>query len=197
MPNLAFMTDVKHIEACCEADQLTGKEMENHQEGGWQTFLIGSEPDGGPAGGESGDLGELSELLPCPHQPCQWKSSNHRGCWESAGRDGGPGWGTEVTGKGPPWEQTPLPCGILGASWTCSRNAGSSALLPGFSSRKTPWGSTMCQAQCWALEMSVNATWVSSLIPPQAQSSLPPSLPLCLGRTWGIWVTQWLLGGLG
>lgn len=52
MPDLAFMTDVKHSEACCEADQLIGKEMDDHQEGGWQTFLTGSEPDGGPVGGE-------------------------------------------------------------------------------------------------------------------------------------------------
>ena len=34
MPDLAFMTDVKYIEACCEADQLIGKETEDHQEGG-------------------------------------------------------------------------------------------------------------------------------------------------------------------
>lgn len=75
MPDLAFMTDVKYIEACCEADQLIGKETEDHQEGGWPAFLSlcrhGSESDGGPVGGEKGDLGKLSELLPCPHQSCQ------------------------------------------------------------------------------------------------------------------------------
>lgn len=92
--------------------------------------------------------------------------------------------------QGPPWEQAPLPCSILGASWACSRNVGSSALLPGFSSRKTPWGSTVCQAQCWALEMSVNTTRGSTQIWPQSQSSLPPSVSLYLGRTWGIWVTH-------
>lgn len=120
------MTDVKYIEACCEADQLIGKETEDHQ-GGWPDFLSlcrhSSESAGGPVGGERGDLGELSELLPRPHQACQWKSPNHRGCWESAGRMEDQGGG--LRWQGPPWEQAPLPCSILGASWACSRNVGS------------------------------------------------------------------------
>lgn len=39
MPDLAFMTDVKYIEVCCEADRLIGKEMKDHQEDGWEVFL--------------------------------------------------------------------------------------------------------------------------------------------------------------
>lgn len=41
MPDLGFMTNVKYIEVCCEADRLIGKEMEDPQEDGWETFLKG------------------------------------------------------------------------------------------------------------------------------------------------------------
>ena len=59
MPHLGFMTNVKYIEVCCEADHLIGKGMEDHQDDGWEAFLkgfpvslcrYGSEPDGGPMG---------------------------------------------------------------------------------------------------------------------------------------------------
>ncbi|XP_078305090.1 uncharacterized protein LOC144616727 isoform X2 [Panthera onca] len=41
MPDPGFMTDVKYIEVCCEADRLIGKEMKDHQEDGWEAFLKG------------------------------------------------------------------------------------------------------------------------------------------------------------
>lgn len=41
MPHLGFMTNVKYIEVCCEADHLIGKGMEDHQEDGWEAFLKG------------------------------------------------------------------------------------------------------------------------------------------------------------
>lgn len=36
-----FMTDVKYIDMCCEADHLIGKEMKAHQEDEWEASLKG------------------------------------------------------------------------------------------------------------------------------------------------------------
>lgn len=40
-PEPGFMTDVKYIEGCCEADRLIGKEMKDLQEDGWGACLKG------------------------------------------------------------------------------------------------------------------------------------------------------------
>lgn len=50
--DLGFMTDVKYIEVCCEADRLIGKEMEDHQEDGWEAFLKGFTVSLGRCGNE-------------------------------------------------------------------------------------------------------------------------------------------------
>lgn len=41
LPDLGFMTDVKYIDMCCEADHLIGKEMKAHQEDEWEASLKG------------------------------------------------------------------------------------------------------------------------------------------------------------
>lgn len=41
LPDLGFMTDVKYIDTCCEADHLIGKEMKAHQEDEWEASLKG------------------------------------------------------------------------------------------------------------------------------------------------------------
>lgn len=84
---------LKHV---VKQDQLIGKEMEDHQEkGGWPAFLPlcrhSSESDVVGQWVEKGDLGRLSELLPCPGLVNEDSQTT-----EVVGRcrqDGGPGWG--------------------------------------------------------------------------------------------------------
>ena len=70
MPDPGFMTDVKYIEVCREADRLIGKEMKDHQEDGWEDFLKGFPVSSrryvnwkkGQLAGERGDFRKESEL---------------------------------------------------------------------------------------------------------------------------------------
>lgn len=82
MPDLGFMTDVKYIEVCCEADRLIGKEMKDHQEDGWEAFssrgflslckgMVVNKK--GQLAGLRGDFSEHSEL-PLVHETWKEKS---------------------------------------------------------------------------------------------------------------------------
>lgn len=161
MPDLGFMTDVKYIEVCCEADRLIGKEMKDHQEDRWEAFLQGflvslhryrSEPEEVPVG-----RWEWRRQWAVWTSACPWLGNQSpqtlEGWWESAGWGGGAGWVLGWCERGHSESEHLLTCDTLGASWTHSKNVGSPAFLPKVSLTNTSWGSTLCQVPCLVLKV--------------------------------------------